>query len=431
MPSVRVASRVVALRLHLLTSPMALPPARTYPIAAADQSSPLSVGPAATFFSWRRSVGMLLAAIVVMYAAATTARVVARKYYLFLPGYLAWTMTPAAASTGPTHLLVLFVDHFEPNRQVSTTEHWMERYTAMASRHRDAAGRPPQHTWFYPGEQFEPDIMRVLKDGVGGGLGEVEFHFHHDFDTAETLRPALQRALDQFGEFGFNRTRDGKTRFAFVHGNFGLDNSNGPFYCGVSTEIGMLRELGAFADFTFPSVYQDSQPAVVNRIYAAKDDERPKSYDRPLPLNALTRGEADLMIFEGPLVFSPTWNLRRLFLELDNGDIHQAMQASPARVDRWVRANVHVPERPEWRFIKMFGHGAETPEDVEAVTGARFDEMLSYMEQRYNDGTEYVLHYVTARQAYNVAMAAADGHSGDPSQYYDYLIPPYLADPRR
>ncbi len=90
-------------------------------------------------------------------------------------------------------------------------------------------------------------------------------------------------------------------------------------------------------------------------------------------------------------------------------------------------------ERPEWRFIKMFGHGAETPEDIEAVTGARFDEML---ELSWSSGTttaqQYVLHYVTAREAYNVAMAAADGHSGNPSQYYDYLIPPYIASaPRR
>ena len=76
-------SRVVALSLHLLTSPMALPPARTYPIVAADQSSPLSVGPSATFFSWRRSVGMLLAAIVVVYAAATMARIVARNTTCF------------------------------------------------------------------------------------------------------------------------------------------------------------------------------------------------------------------------------------------------------------------------------------------------------------------------------------------------------------
>jgi len=42
-----------------------------------------------------------------------------------------------------------------------------------------------------------------------------------------------------------------------------------------------------------------------------------------------------------------------------------------------------------------------------------------------------VLHYVTAREAFNLARAAADGKQGDLRQYYDYLIPPYVADGRR
>jgi hypothetical protein len=373
----------------------------------------------------------MLTVAVLFYAGATAARVVARKYYVFLPGYVRWSASSTPATDGPTHLLVLFADHFEPNRQLATAEYWMQRYAPMAMRHRDATGRVIQHTWFYPAEQFEPEILQVLRDATGRGLGEVEFHFHHDYDTADRLRPGLQAALDNFASFGFNRTIDGQTRFAFVHGNFGLDNSNGPFYCGVSNELSILRELGGFADFTFPSIYQDSQPSVVNQIYAARDDERPKSYDAPLPLSALRTGDADLMIFEGPLIFNPTLNPRRLFLELDDGDIHPAMQASPRRADAWVRANIHVPQRPEWVFIKLFGHGAESPADMESVTGSEFDEMLGYLEQHYNDGRQYVLHYVSAREAYNIAMAAVDGHSGSPANYLDYVVPPYLSSARR
>jgi hypothetical protein len=36
-----------------------------------------------------------------------------------------------------------------------------------------------------------------------------------------------------------------------------------------------------------------------------------------------------------------------------------------------------------------------------------------------------VLHYVTAREAYNLVKAAEAGCTGDPEQYRDYLIPPY------
>jgi hypothetical protein len=53
------------------------------------------------------------------------------------------------------------------------------------------------------------------------------------------------------------------------------------------------------------------------------------------------------------------------------------------------------------------------------------------MEKTYNDGTHYVLHYVTAREAFNLARAAVDGKQGDPRQYYDYRIPPYAANSRR
>ena len=198
--------------------------------------------------------------------------------------------------------------------------------------------------------------------------------------------------------------------------------------CGVNTEIRLLHDVGCFADFTFPSLYEDSQPRTVNSIYAALDDDGPKSYEKPLPLTALAQGRADLMIFQGPLFFAPSLSLRRLFVDLDDGDIHASQHASPGRVDRWVRANVHVPQRPEWVFVKLFAHGISTPEDAAACLGDDFDEALSYLERAYNDGTQYLLHYVTAREAYNLARAAADGATGEPQQYIDAYIKPYLSD---
>jgi hypothetical protein len=34
------------------------------------------------------------------------------------------------------------------------------------------------------------------------------------------------------------------------------------------------------------------------------------------------------------------------------------------------------------------------------------------------------LHYVTAREMYNIARAAMDGHAGNPNQYFDYVVKP-------
>ena len=382
-------------------------------------------------WSWVRILTRSVIALAVIYVGLTAVRVYWRNYYLFLPDYVRWTFTTTPASPAPKHIFVLFTDHWEPDYDLAKARRWADRYTALASRHRDRDGRPPQHTWFYPGEQYAPAILDLLRNLTIAGLGEVELHYHHKNDTEASLRAKLQQAIVEFQQFGFLKTASGDTRFAFVHGNFGLDNSIGPGMCGVSTELKLLRELGCFADFSLPSVYRDSQPDIVNAIYAAKDDDSPKSYRTRLPLSRLRDGSADLMMFEGPLVFAPTLNVRRLLLDLDDGNIHAVMPASAARVERWVRANVHVPERPDWIFIKLWAHGVSTAEDEEEVVGPHFDEMLTELERHYNDGTHYVLHYITAREAYNLAMAASRGVAGLPAQYADIGIEPYLTGSRR
>src|SRR3546814_20317333 len=50
--------------------------------------------------------------------------------------------------------------------------------------------------------------------------------------------------------------------------------------------------------------------------------------------------------------------------------------------------------------------------------------MFSYLEDRYNDGERYVLHYVTAREVHNIIKAAEAGHGGDPNDYRDFILPP-------
>jgi len=366
-------------------------------------------------------------ALVVTYLAATAARFYARKYYIFTIDYVRWMLTPAETVHTQVDIFFVFTDHFEPNYDAPRVKQWGLRYQALASRHRDRGGRPVQHTWFYPGEQSTPEVLSELRDLVAAGLGEVELHYHHSHDTEATLRVKLQRAIRDFQQYGFLKTADGRTHFAFIHGNFGLDDSIGRS-CGVRTELRLLRELGCFCDFTFPSIYWTAQPPFVNTIYAAQDDEAPKSYARRLPVPALFNGTADLMIFEGPLVFRRSWSVTQLFLELEDGNIHPAVPVTPSRVDSWIRANVHLPERPDWVFIKVWGHTVSTPADMDEALGSDFDQALSYLESRYNDGQQYRLHYVTAREAYNLAVAAAMAETGPAEQYLDTPIPRYVRD---
>ena len=41
---------------------------------------------------------------------------------------------------------------------------------------------------------------------------------------------------------------------------------------------------------------------------------------------------------------------------------------------------------------------------------------------QYNDGQKWILHYVTAREMFNIAMAAMEGRSGNPNDYRDHVV---------
>jgi hypothetical protein len=167
----------------------------------------------------------------------------------------------------------------------------------------------------------------------------------------------------------------------------------------------------------------------VNRIYEAQDDPQPKSFNRAYPFQAAPSER--LTIFTGPLVTYFIPSPLRTFYNVEDADVHPTVPMTADRVDQWVRANIHVPERPEWVFIKMWGHAASSDGEVaDNLPGGTFERALERLETKYNDGHQYVLHYVTAREAYNVARAAAAGMKGNPTQYYDFEVKPYVANPR-
>jgi hypothetical protein len=85
---------------------------------------------------------------------------------------------------------------------------------------------------------------------------------------------------------------------------------------------------------------------------------------------------------------------------------------------------IHVRARPEWVIVKVSAHGAED-RHFPALLGAAADNMYTYLETQFRTGDDYRLHYVTARELYNIIKAAEAGRDGDPGRYRDFLIPPY------
>src|SRR5882724_1359700 len=263
-----------------------------------------------------RLVRRLLLLALVLYLGAWTYRIVQRKYYVWLPGYFFWITHQEHPASGPTHVFFFFTDHFEPGPNCAIVQQWVDQYPKIADRHRDSSGRPWQHTWFYPAEQTIDRNVTALQQLVRAGYGEVELHLHHGNDNNETGRARLQQSVAYLQKFNFLKTVDGQTHFAFIHGNWGLDNSNGPALCGVNRELAILRDLGCFADYTFSSIWWSSQPPSINNIYMAIDDDGPKSYARGTPLQAGRMPAGDLMIFQGPLLFLRDFDPSRWYRSL-------------------------------------------------------------------------------------------------------------------
>src|SRR5205823_5193201 len=91
---------------------------------------------------------------------------------------------------GTRHLLLCICDHFEPRHDADKAEAlrrvqaWRKTYPAFAEPFRDSEGRHPSHTFFFPIEQYEADVVEPIADLCRVSGCEVEVHLHHDHDTA-------------------------------------------------------------------------------------------------------------------------------------------------------------------------------------------------------------------------------------------------------
>jgi hypothetical protein len=331
---------------------------------------------------------------------------------------------------GPRHLLFAICDHYEPlhgdatlERGIDRVNAWRTRYPELASQFRDADGRPPRHSYFFPGEQYDAKLVEPIAEMVELGLGEVEVHLHHDGDTRATLRSSLEKTLRDLATHGvMSKGKGDAFAWSFIHGNWCLANARRDGrWCGVDDEMTLLYELGCYADFTFPAAPDESQPGIVNAIYYPRGDvSRRRAYEDGEIAHVGTLKQDRLLMIEGPIALTRRPKSRSIRIE--SSALDWSDPPSEARLKSWVDQDVHVEGRPEWVFVKVHTHGA--PEKNAEVMLGDAAKRLHQALKSYNDGREFRLHYVTAREMYNVARAAMDGKSGSPSAYFDYEIAP-------
>ena len=182
----------------------------------------------------------------------------------------------------PVHVFIAVCDHYEPewgrpsrSTSIARVQRWVDEYPRLFEQYRDSSGRAPQHTYFYPQDEYQPEYLDLLAELVHRGLGDVDVHLHHDGDTADGLRQKLHDFKQTLHERHGLLRRDPVTNelvYGFIHGNWALCNSRPDRrWCGVDQELTVLLETGCYADFTLPSAPSNTQTRIVNSIYYAQD----------------------------------------------------------------------------------------------------------------------------------------------------------------
>jgi hypothetical protein len=340
--------------------------------------------------------------------------------YLFPPpssGRISSTVDPDA----PLHVFLALCDHYEPEtgrpaREIARqrVSRWVTEYPRLFEQFRDSDGRPPQHTFFFPEDEYAPEYLDGLARLCAAGFGDVDVHLHHDGDTAA----ALHEKLAKFRETLFHRhgllRRDphtGRVVYGFIHGNWALCNSRlDRRWCGVDEELAVLLATGCYADFTMPSAPSETQTATMNSIYyACNIPGQPKSHDRGVRARVGQTPPADhLLLVQGPLLFD--WSDRKfgLFPRIENGDVHSVRPASWKRMELWLRAGVHVAGRPDWKFIKLHTHGCKDG-NIDTLLGPdmqAFHQDLAWHARRHPG---FRFHYVTAWEMAQLVHQAEAG----------------------
>jgi hypothetical protein len=347
----------------------------------------------------------------------------------WLPGYLRSVMRRPRKSDGTRHLLLCIADHFEPFQGGADLDfaraqvvRWQEGLPKAQQGFIDSGGFGPRHTFFYPQEDYQPEILDRIAELCHAGHGETEVHLHHHNDTAAGFREKLVEFRDvlhrQHSLLGLDAS--GRPRYAFIHGNWALCNSRPDgAHCGVNAELGILADTGCYVDMTFPSAPSSTQPRTVNAIYYAKDRAFGPGGGDCGTLSAVggTNGPGLLMI-QGPLALNWGWRKYGVLPRLENADITATNPVTPVRSRLWARQGIHVKGHPEWVFVKVHTHGCD-PRNRDALLDQGLADMYRVMEQEFVEKKGWCFHYVSAREMTNIVHAAERGERGDPTPWRD------------
>jgi len=310
-----------------------------------------------------------------------------------------------------TKVYFCIADHYEPYWGKATKEdairrvrRWHCEYIPQAEKYTDSDGNHPIYSFFYPAEEYDEEAMTMISDIVHKGFGDVEIHLHHEDDTAENLRTDLNdfiRVLDEKHNL-LRRNEQGQLVYAFIHGNWALDNSHPDgAYCGVDNELKVLEETGCYLDMTMPSAPDRTQTKKINSIYFAKGKAGVcKSHDKGVNVKpGRWQKEGEILMVQGPLGFN--WKRRKFGVlpRIEAGELSHDAPPTKGRINLWLNYGARIEGVDDHIFIKLHTHGAND-KNLEMLLGGGLEGLWSNLDNMVCENPEYSLHYVSARGMY-------------------------------
>ena len=111
-----------------------------------------------------------------------------------------------------------------------------------------------------------------------------------------------------------------------------------------------------------------------------------------------------------------------LLPRIENSEVAPGDIPIEDKIRLWINQSIIVKGRPDWVFVKVHTHGAQE-ETIDLFFKKKgLDRLFSCLESTYNDGKCFKLHYLTAREMYNIIKAAEAGEKADPGAYRDYEL---------
>jgi hypothetical protein len=330
--------------------------------------------------------------------------------YLKTPPHVIFK-TDKAIPESPVDIYIALCDHYRPftgnvSQEIAELRvvTWCREYDRIARQHVDSSGNHPIHTIFYSESDYNPYFIDTIGRCCRNGITDVEILLDHNRDTSANFKRKIEEYRDVlFHHHGLLRKdKYGKIIFGFIHGNWALDNARPDGkWCGVRDEVSILKETGCYADFTYPSAPDITQPPIINSIYFTSPcHKKYVPHESGTALKCGSWNYNDLLCIQGPLVIQ-TDAIFHLPVKIDRGEISYRNPFSRKRMDEWILRAPRIKGNSTSIFIKLYTVGMVDQAIRYLFSENGLHQLWSILEQNYDDGEHFRIHYVSAWSMYN------------------------------